>query len=172
MHNSVNSVSGNRTDKNGKAADATPYARSVYRADLVRLVRARRKVGEWSGILDHGSHSVSYARRSAQQVLTSWQIRGDSADAVILVVSELVTNAVKYAQPPLIVRLRHERTSHQVWVGVCDGGPVPYDAVKTSQCDHDEHGRGLAIIETLASAWGTLTHSDGHITRWANLSIV
>ncbi|MCX5233236.1 ATP-binding protein [Streptomyces sp. NBC_00233] len=90
-------------------------------------------------------------------------------DAVLLVVSELVTNAVEHAAPPLALHLHRERAGSRVWVGVTDGGPAVQEGAWTASCADDEHGRGLTIVDTLAESHGTRTHSSG-TTHWARIA--
>ncbi|MGW1729211.1 ATP-binding protein [Streptomyces sp. NPDC002306] len=109
------------------------------------------------------------ARHSARTVLEGWQVSQDATDVVLLVVSELVTNAVEHAEPPLALHLHREHAGNHVWVGVTDGGPaLQDDAHATSTCPADEHGRGLAIVDAVADAHGTRTHSGG-VIHWASL---
>ncbi|MFI9645296.1 ATP-binding protein [Streptomyces sp. NPDC052040] len=118
--------------------------------------------------LAHRPEAVRRARRIAESALTAWGIHDDAAHSVLLVVSELVTNAVEHGQPPLALHLGRECTGPRVWVGVTDGGPSAGGGPWTSSCAHDEHGRGLAIVEALAAAHGTHRHLGG-TTHWARL---
>ncbi|MFE4582998.1 ATP-binding protein [Streptomyces chartreusis] len=120
--------------------------------------------------LPHRPEAPATARHSTQAVLRDWQIDPDATDTVMLVVSELVTNAVEHAQPPLALHVHRERAGNHVWVGVTDGGPAPHEGSWTSSCTEDEHGRGIAIVDTLAEAHGTRTHPTGATTRWARLT--
>ncbi|GAA2595037.1 ATP-binding protein [Streptomyces tubercidicus] len=85
-------------------------------------------------------------------------------------VSELVTNAVEHARPPLALHLCRENSGLRVWVGITDGGPSARGGAWTSSCAHDEHGRGLAIIEALAAAHGADRHGGGTM-HWARLPV-
>ncbi|WP_406209677.1 ATP-binding protein [Streptomyces sp. NBC_01017] len=118
--------------------------------------------------LDHTPQSVSRARHLTQQFLGN--SRNDAAEAVVLVVSELVTNAIEHAQPPVMLHLHRETTGNRVWVGVTDGGPAPDEASWTSPRTDAEHGRGLSIVDTLADAHGTHHLTNGTATtHWARL---
>ncbi|UAL71219.1 ATP-binding protein [Streptomyces angustmyceticus] len=120
--------------------------------------------------LAHRPEAVGHARRVARSVLHAWRIDDDAAHCVLLVVSELVTNAVEHAQPPLALHLRRENRGPRVWVAITDGGPSVRGGTWTSSCAHDEHGRGLAIVEALAAAHGADSHPDG-TTHWARLPV-
>ena len=95
--------------------------------------------------------------RLARQHLIGWlqQHPGEPChDDARLVVSELVGNAVRHARPLADGSLRVEWAAddHTLDIAVSDGGgrtePVRVDAGVS-----DLDGRGLAIIETLASRW-------------------
>ncbi|MFE5549486.1 ATP-binding protein [Streptomyces sp. NPDC056534] len=87
---------------------------------------------------------------------------------MLLVVSELVTNAVEHAEPPFALHLHRERAGSRVWVGVTDGGPAEAEGAWTASCTDDEHGRGIAIVDILADAHGIRTHAGGS-THWARI---
>ncbi|MGW3013104.1 ATP-binding protein [Streptomyces sp. NPDC001219] len=118
--------------------------------------------------LAHRPESVGHARRIVGSLLHRWQVTEDAAASVLLVVSELVTNAVEHAQPPLALHVLREQTGRRVWVGITDGGPSPHKGAWAASCAQDEHGRGLDIVDTLATAHGTRSHEDG-ATHWARL---
>ncbi|MEV6332363.1 ATP-binding protein [Streptomyces sp. NPDC051909] len=119
--------------------------------------------------LEHRPEAAGDARHTAQAVLEAWRVDEETAGAVVLVVSELVTNAVEHAQAPLFLHLHREHSGNRVWVGVTDGGPAARDGAWTSSCTEDEHGRGLAVVDMLADAHGTHNHTRG-ATHWARLT--
>jgi anti-sigma regulatory factor (Ser/Thr protein kinase) len=122
-----------------------------------------------SETLEHRVEAVATARHTAQTVLEDWDLDEETADAVLLVISELVTNAVEHAEPPLALHLHREHTGNRLWIGVTDGGPATHDGPWTTTCADDEHGRGLHIIDALADSQGTTSHPHG-ITHWARLT--
>lgn len=78
-------------------------------------------------------------------------------DAVTLLTSELVTNAVRHAPPPLDLVLQHGEPG--IRVEVTDSSPdIPYNP--RPDLDH-EGGRGLWLIEILADRWGHHAHGAG-----------
>lgn len=87
------------------------------------------------------------ARSHAQQVLGS--IERDTADDILLVVSELVTNALLHGTGPITLSVAVE--PDEVVVAVTDHGPES-PSFGTSQVDA-EHGRGLRIVQRLTSTW-------------------
>lgn len=170
MYATTDPVFTSRTGPAGGGATELRYESGAGGARTVLVPRPCRPLDDSSQALKHGPQAAGVARHTAQRVLASWKVRDEAADAMVLVISELVTNAVEHAEPPLALHLHRERAGGRVWVGVSDGGSAPYDQAQASLRDSDEHGRGLTIVSVLADAYGTRTHSDGHVTRWARLS--
>jgi GAF domain-containing protein/anti-sigma regulatory factor (Ser/Thr protein kinase) len=108
--------------------------------------------------LPHDPTSPARARAAARARLDSWKVDEDASYAAELIVSELVTNAVRYGTPP--VRLRLIRT-HTLTCEVHDTG------VAAPHLRHartvDEGGRGLFIVSQLATRWGTRYTPTGKI---------
>jgi anti-sigma regulatory factor (Ser/Thr protein kinase) len=71
--------------------------------------------------------------------------------AAALLTSELATNAVEHGAGDFTVEVTD--TGHGVRVDVRDPSPSP-PVVRAAQ-DLDEHGRGMRIVEAVATAWGT-----------------
>lgn len=103
--------------------------------------------------LPHHPTAAGTARRHARQVLADWGIgNADEVYDTLLVVSELVTNAVEHALPPIALRLEVTFAadgSTRLHADVTDGGPAPCDGAWTTSCAADEHGRGRQIIAVL-----------------------
>ena len=115
--------------------------------------------------LDATVRAPARARALAADLLQQRHIDG-IGDELALVVSELVTNAVRHAEPPL--RLELQADDHRVTVAVADGStghPRPREAA-----DDAEGGRGLPMIELLAAETGVRPHPPGK-TVWAALPI-
>lgn len=115
--------------------------------------------------------AVSGVRRRVRTVLADWNLAADIAEDVLLVVSELLTNAIVHALPPATLRLSRRQVDRcgAIRVEVTDMGPTTPSSPSTSAIDPDEHGRGLAIVHALAAQCGVHAHSDG-ISRWAELN--
>ena len=77
-------------------------------------------------------------------------------DAVLLV-SELVTNSVVHGGPPVIVAVDCDGDALQVRVR--DGSPVV--PARRTAGHGEEGGRGLALVDTMSSAWGVGPQPDG-----------
>lgn len=120
-----------------------------------------------SEALTHQPQAAGAARRAAHAALEGWSVGGDSSAAVVLVVSELVTNAVEHALPPLTLHMYREAAGSGVWVGVSDGGQAKPEHTRTVS-KLDEHGRGLRIVAALADRHGTRAHPGG-TTHWARI---
>ncbi|WP_233521640.1 ATP-binding protein [Streptomyces triticagri] len=105
-------------------------------------------VTEWSGGYAPRGTSVREARARARLLLTVWRWSGDVEDAV-LIVSELVTNAVRHAARPgrvLVLRLAVLEDG-TLLVDVSD----PVAGLGPTGAAAPECGRGLGIVRTLSS---------------------
>lgn len=90
------------------------------------------------------------ARAFTRDVGSEWGLDEDLVDTLLLLVSEMVTNAVRYAPPPLELALA--RGPDGVRVELCDSDPrLP----EPKRPDHEQlGGRGLWLVEVLADEWG------------------
>jgi anti-sigma regulatory factor (Ser/Thr protein kinase) len=94
----------------------------------------------------------------------------DVMSPALLVVSELVTNAVEHARPPVTLQLARPEEDI-LHIEVTDSGPASHEGPWTASCSDDEHGRGRAIVAALATAHGCHTTAGDHAsTHWAVLS--
>lgn len=108
--------------------------------------------------------SVAVARAFTERTLSSWNMAAVLGDALI-VVSELVTNAVVHAGTAAELRLaRHKRSLR---VAVVDHGPGTPDprALTPGQLG----GRGLQIVTALSTAWGVSDLGEASKLVWAEL---
>ncbi len=105
------------------------------------------------------------ARVVTRLALDHWGLDG-LTDTLTLVVSELVTNAVTHAGSA--VRLELERVAEGVRVSVSDGSAeVPEHRRATPR---EEHGRGVHLVDVLATRWGTDPLPGGKRV-WAELDV-
>ncbi|MCX5015990.1 PAS domain-containing SpoIIE family protein phosphatase/ATP-binding protein [Streptomyces sp. NBC_00555] len=109
---------------------------------------------------------VSSARRHTTDQLTAWGL-DEAAFVSELVVSELVTNAIRYGQPPIQLRLIHQDRTL-----ICEVSDSSNTAPHMRRArTFDEGGRGLLLVAQLARRWGTRHASIGK-TIWAEQSLV
>jgi anti-sigma regulatory factor (Ser/Thr protein kinase) len=78
-------------------------------------------------------------------------------DDAVLLVSELVTNSVLHGGPPVVVEV--DCDGNVLQVRVRDGSPELPNHRQAGQTD--ESGRGLALVDTLSSAWGVDSADKG-----------
>ncbi|WP_233521487.1 SpoIIE family protein phosphatase, partial [Streptomyces triticagri] len=103
------------------------------------------------------------ARRLARRALSRWGLE-ELTDSVELLVSEVVTNAVRYASRPVTLRLL--RTD----VLRCEvGDDVPQLPRLRQARATDEGGRGLYLVNKLARRWGATRLSTGKVV-WFELN--
>jgi len=103
------------------------------------------------------------ARARLRGKLAAWNTDEDTEQAAELVVSELVTNAIRYGAPPMWLRVIKDLS---ISVEVHDGSPVAPRLRHPGTLD--ENGRGLGIIGRLVQAWGTRHTPEGKIV-WAEM---
>ncbi|WP_405486374.1 SpoIIE family protein phosphatase [Streptomyces sp. NBC_00096] len=121
------------------------------------------KVAVWD--LPSDPSFVSQARRDATDQLTAWGLE-DAAFVTELVVSELVTNAIRYGEPPIELRLIHEGSTL-----ICEVSDASSTAPHMRRARiFDEGGRGLLLVAQLAQRWGT-RHTTVGKTIWSEQSL-
>ncbi|MER6997723.1 SpoIIE family protein phosphatase [Streptomyces sp. NPDC000410] len=103
---------------------------------------------------------VSEARKLADRRLAEWGLE-DLDFTTELIVSELVTNAIRYGRPPIRLRLI---LSGSLICEVSDGSSTSPHIRRALETD--EGGRGLYMVAQFAQLWGTRYHSRGK-TIWA-----
>ncbi len=108
--------------------------------------------------------SVGRARELANSQMAAWGLEGIAFTAE-LVVSELVTNAVRYGEAPVQLRLIREKT---LICEVSDGSSTAPHLRRARTLD--EGGRGLFIVAQLTDRWGT-RHGPQGKTIWSELSL-
>lgn len=99
------------------------------------------------------------ARTAARRVLGRWDADQDTVEAAELVVSELVTNAVRYGAPPVRLRLLHSDGTLTCEVHDTGTAAPHLRHARTA----DEGGRGLFIVSQLATRWGTRHTAAGKV---------
>ncbi len=105
------------------------------------------------------------ARALVREVLTAGG-RTDALDSALLLVSELATNGVVHAGTQVDVEVAADEFGVTVTVSDQQAGPVEVHGLADptevgSEVALDEHGRGLFLVDRLASTWGTNHHPGG-----------
>ncbi len=113
--------------------------------------------------LDAGPTSAAQARAAVAACSDRLGL-DELSDDVVLVVSEMVTNAVRHAQPP--VELEIEAGEDDVVISVRDGSPLP-PVARTPDVDA-EGGRGMLLVDLLSDDHGVRSQPPGK-TVWARL---
>ncbi|MCX5011993.1 SpoIIE family protein phosphatase [Streptomyces sp. NBC_00555] len=138
------------------------------RDDDIALLAARfdgiapSDVAYW--FLDPEETAPGRARRFARRALTRWGLE-ELQDSLELLVSEVVTNAVRYAERPVTLRLL--RTD----VLRCEvGDDSPQLPRQRRARDTDEGGRGLFLVNRMARRWGATRLSSGKVV-WFELAL-
>lgn len=103
--------------------------------------------------------SPRHARRFVDETLRHWDCGAD-LDLVELLVSELVTNAVIHAKSDVevVVQMTPRNTLRVEVIDQSDAMPI----VRTPEAA-DSSGRGLGLVETLASDWGVDSRGSGKV---------
>jgi anti-sigma regulatory factor (Ser/Thr protein kinase) len=103
----------------------------------------------------------SVARLHTRRVLSAWRVAAADVDNVELVVSELVTNAIRHADAPIRLRLIQDQC---LICEVSDGSAAAPHPRRARTLD--EGGRGLLLVGQLTDRWGTRQTPTGKII-WA-----
>ncbi|MER6047366.1 SpoIIE family protein phosphatase [Streptomyces sp. NPDC001793] len=119
-------------------------------------------VGDWS--LAPEPRSVARARELARDQLTDWGLQA-LVDTTELLVSELVTNALRHGQGEIRLRLLLDRTL------VCEVWDADLAQPRRRRArDTDEGGRGLQLVGLLSEGWGSRRTPRGK-TVWFELAL-
>lgn len=123
----------------------------------------------------HEPRAVSQARQLLQGHLVNAHISVSLSHDAVTVFAELLTNALRHAEPrnngTIGVRwiIRADEHNAEIYVEVTDGGrhddagPEPRISITS-----DPTGRGLWIVEEIATTWGVRGDSTGR-TVWAEI---
>ncbi|MFF5017005.1 SpoIIE family protein phosphatase [Streptomyces sp. NPDC001165] len=136
--------------------------------DIALLVARTRalhadRVAAWE--LDSDPSVVARARKHTSDQLSAWGL-DEATFTTELMVSELVTNAIRYGRPPIQLRLIHQDSTL-----ICEvydsSGTTPH--MRRARI-FDEGGRGLLLVAQLAKRWGT-RHDRVGKTVWAEQTL-
>lgn len=109
--------------------------------------------------------SVSLARRLLTELLGQWEME-DFVDLAALLITELVANAIRHVPGSCAVELT--RRGDALRIAVVDTGPGIPDLESPGLSSFG--GRGLHIVNALATAWGIDHLEDGSKAVWAELA--
>ncbi|WP_369254878.1 SpoIIE family protein phosphatase [Streptomyces sp. R35] len=133
-------------------------------SDDIALIVARThalgpgRIAEWQVPSDPAA--VGEVRASVTRQLADWGL-DEMAFTTELILSELVTNAIRYGSGPIRVRVLRDRTLIcEVFDGSSTSPHLRYAATT------DEGGRGLFLVAQLAERWGTRYNPAGKVI-WA-----
>ncbi|MEU5766274.1 SpoIIE family protein phosphatase [Streptomyces asoensis] len=168
----LNAFVGALTDPSAPLEDVCDHVLNTldshHGEDDIALLMARVQglpadsVGDWT--LPREPRSVGRAREYARGQLLSWDLE-PLVDTTELLVSELVTNALRYGEGEIRLRLLLDRTLVcEVW----DAGLV--QPRRRRARDTDEGGRGLQLVGLLSAAWGSRRTPRGK-TVWFELPL-
>lgn len=114
-----------------------------------------------------GVEAAPRARAFAQGVLASWRFPVELCDLGVLAASELVANSLQHGTPPMRLRLR--RTDRRLIIEVTDGDDHLPRRRRAEPAD--ETGRGISIVATIASAWGSRRTPGGGKAVWCEFAL-
>lgn len=118
--------------------------------------------------LDGDADAPARGRHAVTEVLVGWGCAESAQQDLLLVVSELVTNAVVHGAEPIVVTVVRaaERVRVEVTDGASDASPHNNRAAPDA-----ETGRGLGVVTRLAVAWGWRASPGRGKTVWAELPL-
>ncbi|MER8160407.1 SpoIIE family protein phosphatase [Streptomyces sp. NPDC094472] len=137
-------------------------------SDDVALLVARtrlldpKNVAEWDVPFDLAA--VAPIRATCARTLRAWGLE-DAVCTAELVISELITNALRYGIPPVRIRLLRGR---DLICEVSDGSSTSPHLRRAATTD--EGGRGLFLVAQFAQRWGTRYTPDGKVI-WAETAL-
>ncbi len=130
---------------------------------LARMAGRRgRDTATWR--LPAHDDTAARARALASAVLRRWHIGGQPRDSALLVVSELVTNAVRFGTGPVTVRLVRAGSRLTCEIGDRGNGRPRLHRGRPL----DDRGRGLHVVHKLTTRWGVRWTETGKAV-WAEL---
>ncbi|MGJ5899402.1 ATP-binding protein [Streptomyces niveiscabiei] len=127
---------------------------TAVRIRLAAAVRPR-STGHpgYSVTLPRTPETIGEARLLARVVLGTWRLSDHVVEDAVLLLSELVTNAVLHGDGPKIRITVDRPRPHRVLLAVRDRAPDRVPQRRTPG-PHDESGRGLVLLDELTAGWG------------------
>lgn len=110
--------------------------------------------------------AVRHARRFTRRTLRAWGVT-EEHDAILLIVSELVTNALVHTDGQ--VRFDLTLINDRLRIAVADASPRT--PIKPTSIGWEATGgRGILLVEALSATWGTVPVSGGKQV-WAEIAV-
>jgi anti-sigma regulatory factor (Ser/Thr protein kinase) len=115
--------------------------------------------------------AVQVSRRLTTLWMDAQRIHDEDARfAAVLVVSELMTNAITHTHSTCVTGLLQRRRDHLV-VEVRDQGRASSEPFRHRADSTDDHGRGLMLVSECVRRWGVRRGTDGGRTVWAAIPV-
>lgn len=113
--------------------------------------------------------SVREARHKSRATLTAWSVPDEAVDTIELIISELVTNAIRHCDTDHLVHLNVTDDGIEVLLEVSDpNGKHPRPVIARPD---EENGRGLLLVREAASGFGARDRDPIGKTVWATVEI-
>ncbi|MFD7497636.1 ATP-binding protein [Streptomyces sp. NPDC059832] len=140
---------------------------------MIGVIDSAGDCAEWTFPAVPGA--VRSARHAVHEALGAWGLDAAVGDVTVLLVSELVTNSMRYTSGPIGVRLVRPHLNGDspaahpgLLVEVSD--PLPDPPTERMAGPEDEGGRGLQLVACSARRWGTRRGKTGK-TVWFELAL-
>ncbi|WP_405021679.1 ATP-binding protein (plasmid) [Kitasatospora sp. NBC_00070] len=134
---------------------------------VVAVKQASKRLNEWVSTFAAAAVSVPSARSQVRQIMTSWGWEGAGLDDLLVIFSELLTNAIEHASNPGDeVQVRLQELKGDCRVEVVDRRPdlLPPALLRPQ----GERGRGLLLVRDLAADMDVAT-TKGRKSVWARV---
>ncbi|MCZ9349509.1 ATP-binding protein [Streptomyces mutabilis] len=135
--------------------------------EVIGVIDGEGGCAEW--VFPAAPDAVRTARSLVRGTLRGWDL-DDIGDLAALLVSELVTNALRHATGPIGVRLVRRRAGPDGVLLVEVSDPLPTLPRTRVARPGDEDGRGLQLVASSARRWGTRPGEVGK-TVWFELAV-
>jgi serine/threonine-protein kinase RsbW len=109
--------------------------------------------------------SPQSARAFLRAALETWQLDG-FGEVTELLTDELVANVVRHVGSPLTLRAKTDGPTLRIEVE----DPSTEPPILRHPDEHEDRGRGILLVDALATQWGTDIHSDGK-TVWFEIDV-
>ncbi|MER6994262.1 ATP-binding protein [Streptomyces sp. NPDC000410] len=140
---------------------------------MIGVIDTEGECAEW--VFPAEPDAVRAARHAVRDTLRHWDLDSAISDVTVLLVSELVTNSLRYASGPIGVRLVLPNPdgvapSPRTGLVVEVSDPLPDPPLERAAGPDDEGGRGLQLVASTARRWGTRRGRTGK-TVWFELPL-